>query len=335
MVSVIVPMRNEERHITECVSSLLDQTYPSEEYEIVIVDGNSSDRSSQLVLQMSHRQRPIRMLSNPAIIVPISLNLGIRNARGDIVIRADAHTVYPTNYVQDCVRYLRETGADNVGGPVITTPANSTLSARMAAAVLSNRFGVGNSHFRTGADEGYVDTVPFGTFRRQLFDRIGFFNESLARNQDNEMNARIRRAGGKIFQTPALTTRYFAPETFSMLIAQTYRNCRWHLFTMQQTFFAMSVRHLVPACFVSALIASIALTPIWSSARLALGLILGIYLAAAAYFSFGGSRGLELRLKVRLPFAFFIFHLSYGLGTLAGLPLLFRRRECESKAAMA
>lgn len=335
MVSVIVPMRNEERHITECVSSLLDQTYPPEEYEILIVDGNSSDRSSQLILEMSNSKRPIRMLSNPAAIVPVSLNLGIRKARGDIIIRADAHTVYPRNYVQDCVRYLRQTGADNVGGPVITTPANSTFSARVTAAVLSNRFGVGNSHFRTGADEGYVDTVPFGTFRKQLFDQVGFFNEALERNQDNEMNARIRRAGGKIFQTPTLTTRYFAPETFLKLLVKTYRNCRWHFFTMQQTSFAMSARHLVPACFVSALIGLITLAPLWTFAAIALGLLLGTYLAAATYFAFIDSQTSELRMKLFLPFAFLMFHMSYGIGTLSGLLFLVHKQHSESEAAIA
>ena len=128
---------------------------------------------------------------------------------------------------------------------MITVPASNSFGARLVAAILSNRFGVGNSRFRTSMHEGYVDTVPFGAFRKQMFDKIGLFNEALVRNQDNELNARIRRAGGKIYQTPVLATHYFPPNTFAQLILQTYKNSRWHLFTMRQTGNALGIRHLL------------------------------------------------------------------------------------------
>src|SRR5262249_9758817 len=154
---------------------------------------------------------------------PAAMNIGIRAANGDIIIRADGHNFYPESYIETCVKYLNRTGADNVGGPWITVPANDNFGARLVAAILINPFVVGNSNFRIGVKEGFVETVPFGAFRRELFDRIGMFNEKLVRNQDNELNARIRQSGGKIYQTPALTTQYHPVARFRDLLRQTFR----------------------------------------------------------------------------------------------------------------
>jgi glycosyltransferase involved in cell wall biosynthesis len=323
-VSVIIPMRNEEHHIVGCLQSLLEQTYPAEGYELIVVDGESTDRSVELVRQLSESRPQVRLLSNPAAIVPSSMNMGIRSARGEIIVRADAHTLYPANYIENCVHYLETTGADNVGGPVITVAANQSLSARLVAAILSNRFGVGNSQFRTSMYEGYVDTVPFGTFRKQLFTRIGFFDESLVRNQDNELNARIRNAGGKIYQTPALSTQYFPPDTFGKLIRTTYKNSQWHLFTMRQTGTALGIRHFLPAFFLCGLAGLGALSFFSIAARIVLGLLLTIYLVAGAYFSLRAPRTVSWSVKALMPLAFLVFHLTYGLGVIVGLRFAFR-----------
>lgn len=302
----------------------MEQTYPAEGYELIVVDGKSTDRSVELVRQLSQSRPQVRLLSNPAAIVPSAMNLGIRSASGEIIVRADAHTVYPRNYIENCVYYLETTGADNVGGPIITVAANQTLGARLVAAILSNRFGVGDSQFRTSMHEGYVDTVPFGTFRKQLFTRIGFFDESLVRNQDNELNARIRRAGGKIYQTPVLSTQYFSPETLGKLIRQTYRNSQWHLFTMRQTANALGIRHFLPALFVCVLAVLVGLSFISTTARIALGLLLAIYLAGGTYFSSRVPRTVPVAVKALMPIAFLIFHLSYGLGVINGFRFAFR-----------
>jgi cellulose synthase/poly-beta-1,6-N-acetylglucosamine synthase-like glycosyltransferase len=323
-ISVVIPMRNEERHIVRCLHSLLEQTYPAEQYELIVVDGNSSDRSLELVCEMSQSEPPIRVLSNPGAIVPIAMNKGIHSARGEIIIRADAHTVYPPSYVENCVKYLEKTGADSVGGPLNTMPASRFFGAQLVAAVLSNRFGVGNSRFRTGKHEGYVDTVPFGAFRRHLFDRIGLFNETLVRNQDIELSARIRRAGGKIYQTPALGTEYFAVDTFAKLVVQTYKNNRWHFFTMRQTGNALGVRHLVPALFLGTVAVLLLLSLISTSARVALGLLSLLYFAAGLYFSLSAPRTVPLTVRIALPIAFLIFHMSYGFGTIVGLRFAVR-----------
>ena len=324
-VSVIIPMRNEEQYIVSCLKSLLEQTYPAEHYEMIVVDGMSSDRSVELVRELIQSTSRVRLMSNPAAIVPTGMNLGIRGASGEIIVRADAHTVYPPNYIENCVHYLETTGADNVGGPIVTVAANESLSAQLVAAVLSNRFGVGNSQFRTSMQEGYVDTVPFGTFRRQIFDQIGFFDESLVRNQDNEMNGRIRQSGGKIYQTPALSTRYFAPATFGKLVVQTYRNNKWHLFTLFQTRTAMGLRHFLPAFFLCTLAALSVLSFFSATSRIALGSLLAVYLCAAAYFSWRAPRNsIPIAAKLLMPIAFLTFHLAYGAGVVTGAAFAFR-----------
>ncbi|HEY6339362.1 MAG TPA: glycosyltransferase family 2 protein [Candidatus Sulfotelmatobacter sp.] len=322
-VSVIVPIRNEEKYIEACLTSLLAQTYPTELYEILAVDGRSSDRSREIVRRLESAASNVHCLDNPAATAPAGMNIGIRNSKGEVIIRADGHNFYPADYLENCVKCLRETGADNVGGPWRTVPASNAFGARLVAAILASPFGVGDSSFRTTAKEGYVETVPFGAFRRELFDRIGLFNENLVRNQDNELNARIRHAGGRIYQTPALTTEYHPVATFAGLLQQTFRTSQWHVFSMRQNIRAMGLRHLVPAFFVTTFLA---LSVAWLFAPLA-GLSLislaAIYLLIGLAVSLVKSRQHGISVLCVLPGAFWLFHLSYGLGTLVGLRYLF------------
>src|SRR6266571_747065 len=190
IVSIIIPVRNEEEYIRACLQSLVEQNYPASECEIIVVDGQSSDRTREIIEEIGERNSQVRCLDNPAGIVPTAMNIGIRAARGEVIIRADGHNVYPRDYAANCVKWLEETGAENVGGPWLTVAADDSFSARLLAAILSSPFGVGNSKFRTSREEGFVDTVPFGAFRREIFERIGMYNGKLVRNQDNELNAR-------------------------------------------------------------------------------------------------------------------------------------------------
>jgi glycosyltransferase involved in cell wall biosynthesis len=321
-VSVIIPIRNEEQYISACLKSLLYQTYPNKNYEILVIDGLSSDRSKDIVHEFQRTHPSVICLDNAAAIVPAAMNIGIRHARGDIIIRADGHNSYPRDYIQNCLNVLEETGADNVGGPWLTVPADDSFSARLVAAVLTNPFGVGDSQFRIGTKEGFVETVPFGAFRSELFDRIGMYNEKLVRNQDNDLNARIRQAGGKIYQTPALTTEYHPVAGFGKLLRQTLKTSQWHVFSMRQTFGSMGARHLAPALFVFLLATLLGLS--WTSvlARYALVLLLISYLLTGLYFviSRGQDRGFVIRCTL-LP-ACAAFHVAYGIGTFAGLRYL-------------
>jgi len=316
-VSVVVPIRNEEAYISACLNSLLKQTYPAVSYEVIVVDGRSSDRSREIVEGIRGAHANVRCLDNPAAIVPCGMNIGIRNSRGEIIIRADGHNVYPADYIENCVKYLEQTGADNVGGPWVTVPANESFGARLVAAVLTSPFGVGDSKFRIGSTEGYVETVPFGAFRRDLFDRVGMYNEKLVRNQDNELNARIREAGGKIYQAPALRTEYHPVAGFWKLLRVTFRTSQWHLFSIRENARAMGLRHLVPGLFVVAL-AALLLASFFSSHALfgVLALLLAYLLAGFVVAGLRTSYGPSIALA--MPFACLCFHVSYGLGTLAG-----------------
>ena len=322
-VSVIVPIRNEEKYIEACLRSLLAQTYPATLYEILVMDGRSSDRSKEIVHSIEAGASNVRSLDNPGATAPAGMNVGIRHSKGEVIIRADGHNFYPRDYIENCVKYLHKTGADNVGGPWRTVPAANSFSAHLVAAILTSPFGVGDSSFRTTAKEGYVETVPFGAFRRELFDRIGLFNEKLVRNQDNELNARIRQAGGRIYQTPALTTEYHPVATFAELLKQTFRNSQWHVFSMRQNIRAMGLRHLIPALFTAtclALCAAWLFTPLPAICVIAL---VAIYLLIGLAVSLSRSRQYGMVVACTLPIAFWLFHMTYGLGTMVGLKYLF------------
>jgi glycosyltransferase involved in cell wall biosynthesis len=318
-VSVIVPIRNEERYIGTCLQSLLEQTYPKTLYEILVVDGRSSDQSKKIVEEFARTNEIVRCLDNPEAIAPAAMNIGIRSAAGEIIIRADGHNFYPKDYVANCVKYLAETGADNVGGPWRTVPSDGSFGAKVVVAILTNPFGVGDSRFRTSMFEGFVETVPFGAFRRELFDRVGLFDEKLVRNQDNELNARIRSAGGKIFQTPALSTEYHPVATVSALLKQTFRTSQWHAFSVRRNTSSMSVRHFVPALFVVSLVTLLSAAQRIHAALIALGILVAMYLLLGIYFALQRRRESDLLVTCVMPPACFLFHLAYGFGTIAGL----------------
>jgi glycosyltransferase involved in cell wall biosynthesis len=322
-VSFIVPVRNEGDYIRACLQSLLDQDYPFDDYEIIVVDGQSSDRTPEIIEEMGRRNPRIRCLLNSAGIVPTAMNIGILAARGRVIIRADGHSVYPPDYAKNCVKYLKETGADNVGGPWVTVPANDSFSAQLVTAILSSPFGVGNSKFRTGREEGFVDTVPFGAFRREVFDRVGMYNEKLVRNQDNELNARIRKTGGRIYQTPALTTHYYPVKTFSDLLKYAFRTSRWHVFTLRENKYSMGLRHVTPAAFLILLLVLLTASFMGATARALLTATLGTYLLIGSYFSFRSTARGNYAIALVLPLAALCFHVAYGVGTLFGLSYLF------------
>lgn len=325
VVSVIIPMRNEERYIETCLRSLLQQDCELS-YEIIIVDGRSADRSLEIVRRMQDQHPNILLLDNPAGIVPTAMNLGIRSSRGKYIVRVDAHSSYPPHYVQSCVELLDSTQADNVGGYAVTLPASRSFGARLVAAVVTNPFGVGNSYFRTGAREGCVDTVPFGAFRKELFERIGLFDETLGRNEDNELNSRILKSGGKVYLSPRLAFSYFPANTLGRLLLQTYRSARWHLFTIRRQNGSMKIRHLVPATFTCVTAILIALS---FENRMFLPLLLSLmaaYFAAALYFVIKDSGHFPWTVKAAMPFALLAFHITYGVATFAGAPMLLVSR---------
>lgn len=318
-LSVIVPMRNEEDYIGACLSSLVQQTLPASQYEVVVVDGCSTDGSGRIVADIASRHECVRLIKNHSQDTPSGMNAGIQSTESEIVVIAGAHTIYPRDFLQNCVLWLNKTGAEVVGGPVETVIASETVGARIAALILSSRFGVGNSRFRTSTREGYVDSVPFGAYRRTVFEQVGLFNERLVRNQDNDMSARIRRAGGRIFLTPALSTKYIGASGFGDLISQAFRKSQWHLLTLRENIRSMGVRHLAPAGLVLVLL-SLGFASFESHiARYLLASLCLTYVGIGMLLAFDSAAKGPIILRLILPFASFPFHISYGLGTLVGI----------------
>lgn len=316
-------MRNESNYIRSCLDSLVNQTFPPEKYEIIVADGRSTDNSRELVSLYEQRSVLVQLLDNPSQNTPSGMNLGIRTASGRIIIIAGAHTIYPVDFVENCVLYLEKTGAEVVGGPVLTVPADESFGAKLVAAILSSPFGVGDSKFRTSSEEGFVETVPFGAFRREVFDRVGLYNEKLVRNQDNDLNARIRKAGGRIYQTPALTTNYHPVKTFGGLLKYAFRTSRWHAFTLRENRGSMGLRHIAPAAFLMLLLFLLPASFVNVYARASLTVILGLYLLTGLYFSARLNAKTNVALRLALPFGAFYFHLAYGAGVLSGISYLF------------
>jgi glycosyltransferase involved in cell wall biosynthesis len=319
-VSILIPCRNEERHIAACLDSIRGTAYPADRFEILVLDGLSDDRTRAILGDIAARDARIRVIDNPARIAPTGLNIGIRQARGDIIVRMDAHAVYPLDYVPLLVRALEETGADNVGGVLITVPPENTATARAIAIVMSHPLGVGNSYFRIGtAGRRWVDTVPFGCFRRDVFARVGVFDEEMARNQDDEFNFRLLRHGGRILLEPSVRANYYTRRTLRQLGLMFFQYGYYKPLVARKVGRVMTVRQLVPAAFVFGVAGAAALAPWWPVAAWAGTAVAGAYAALVAAAAMLRARPNGWRCAAVLLVAFPVVHFSYGLGFLRGL----------------
>ena len=329
-VSVIIPVRNEEKYIAGCMESIVSQTYSKACMEILLVDGLSDDGTRQIIKSYVDKYPYIRILDNDKRIPPTALNIGIRASKGDIIVRMDAHTKYDRDYITNCVEVLRQVVADNVGGPIVTMPGDDTVVARAIAVATSNSFGVGNSKFRTSQKAQYVDTVPFGAFRKQVFDRVGLFNERLIRNQDIELNARIRKAGGKIYLDPRIRSYYYNRTTLKSLWIQNFRNGMWNIFTHAVSGNPLSMRHYIPLFFVLCLIGGTCSLFFSPFGLFFLGPVILSHLFASLFFSVRLGLKHGRRLIVPLVAVFFTLHFSYGYGSFWGLLKVIGWRKQES-----
>jgi glycosyltransferase involved in cell wall biosynthesis len=325
-VSIVVPCRNERRHIARCLESILANDYPQERLEILVVDGMSDDGTPFIVEEYAARAGAIRLIPNSRQIVSSALNLGIGQARGEVILRMDAHCEYPSDYIPGLIGWLERTGADNVGGACVTRPANDSAIARAIALALSHPFGVGNSHFRLGvAEPRLVDTVPFGCFRRGLFERIGLFDEELVRNQDDELNFRILRAGGRVLLVPGIVSQYYARESFGKLAAMYYQYGYFKPLVAYKVGRIMTVRQLVPPVLTVAIVLG-GIFALWAAPVLVgMAGLLGAYGAAALLCALGVVPRQGLACSAALLVAFPVLHFSYGVGFLLGAAALLRR----------
>jgi len=326
MISVIIPVRNEARFIGRCLHSVFSADPVPGGMEVLVVDGMSNDGTREILTDWCRKQPTLRVLDNPKHVVPTAMNIGIRAARGKWIIRLDAHSEYLANYLSLCLETSQRTGADNVGGDVITLSRNKDLQGKLVQALTTHPFGVGNSGFRIRASEGPADTVPYGCYRQEVFERIGLYDERLVRNQDYELNRRLLKSGGSIWRNPEIQVRYYNQGSVKGLLQQSWVTGQWNPWMWYIAPYSFAWRHAVPLAFVGFLAASLSslLSPQVGIAAFAL--ILVPYFILAFFSSLQQSSHHGGWMLPLLPFLFLIYHLSYGLGGLWGICRLLVKR---------
>ena len=319
-VTIIIPVYNEEKYISDCLASVINFTYPKDKLEVFVVDGNSTDKTKEIVKEIIKNNTYIKLLDNSNKKVPISMNIAINKAVGEYIIRLDAHAEYPSNYVSELISSAIQFNTDNIGAVCLTDVKVKNKKSLSIKEVLANKFGVGDSMFRIGVDKHIeVDTVPFGCFKKDVFNKYGKYDERLIRNQDIELNKRIKEGGGKILLIPNVSCTYFARENFKNLAKNNYENGKWNLLTVFYTknIKSLSFRHFVPMFFVLGL-----LFPVLMSFFYFPFIYLSVFVFVTYILSVGIiSAGLVNKNNSYffLVFSFLTLHFSYGIGSIVGL----------------
>jgi glycosyltransferase involved in cell wall biosynthesis len=319
-ISIIIPTLNEEKYIKSCIDSILDSTYDKDNMEILIIDGMSSDKTREIIHSYIQKYNFIKLIDNVKKIVPVAMNIGIKQAKGEYIVRLDAHALYPKDYFSKLIKWHKKLDADNLGAIIKTKVKNNTSKANSIAKVLSCKFGVGNSDFRVGVDEPKeVDTVPFGCYKKDVFEKYGLYDERLVRNQDIELNRRIISKKGKVYLVPDIECVYYAREEFKQLAKNNFANGKWNILTAfyTKTLSSLSLRHFIPLMFVLSLILPI------------LGAVFYPKLIYISLLSLISYIGLVIIISIKLNdkntkliyliWSFIVLHISYGVGSLVGL----------------
>lgn len=317
IVSVIIPVYNEERYIRRFLTSVINQSFSKEKMEIFIIDGCSTDNTMNIVREFDLQYPNLFVcLKNEYHTVPFALNMGISHAKGKYIIRMDAHAEFPPEYIQRCVDYLSTKNYDNVGGHLVTV--GEGFIGETIAMLFSSKFGVGSCQFRTGNQNGFVETVPYGAFPKELFNRIGKFNTHLTRTQDLEMNLRIKKNGGKVFLAKDIYSKYYCRSSLKKMIKYALTNGYWSIKKNHVCAGLITIRHLVPLIFLSSIIIFSILFFIHPFFQWMLILELSVYFLLDLYFTYQKTFH-SIRQFPLLFLLFPIFHLSYGCGALTGL----------------
>lgn len=318
-VSVIVPCYNEQGTIRLLLSALVQQNYPLHDMEVIIADGLSTDGTREEIRAFASENPElcIRVIDNEKRNIPAALNYAIDNAKGKYIIRLDAHSMPDKQYIRESVRALEMHLGDNIGGVWEIRPGAKNLWARSIAIAASHPLGVGDARYRYTDRAGYVDTVPFGAFRRDLIDRIGPFNETLLTNEDYEFNTRIRQEGGKVWLDPAIRSIYFARPSISALARQYWRYGYWKAKMLKRYPGSVRWRQVLPPLYVLSLISLGILSIFFTPARWILGFLLFTYLLFLMITGFFASlKNRDIAVLLGFPVAVATMHLVWGSGFL-------------------
>ena len=318
MITVIIPCRNEEKFIAQCLDSMINQDF--KDVEILVVDGMSEDNTKNIIQKYSIKFPFIKLLSNPKKITPCAMNIGIKNAKGNIIMKIDAHAIYPKDFISKSVNYLKNYKIDGVGGMVELVPLTNTLFAKPIVFALSNKFGSASS-FKTGIKKPILaDTVAFGCFKKEVFEKVGFYDENMERSQDIEFNLRLKRAGGKILLAPDIICYYYPKSKLGDFFWHNIKDGIWATYPLKYTKTSLAFRHYIPLFFVSGLIGTL-LLGVFLPISLSLFLfIISLYFLTSFYFSAKiAIKEKDIRFLYLMPVSFAVRHFGYGLGSIWGL----------------
>lgn len=335
-VSVVMPTRNEAGTVVHAISSLLCQQTDDFDLEILVVDGCSTDGAAAILADLARREPRVRVLQNPHRTTPHGMNIGLKAASGAYIAIVGSHATYDPDYIATCLRELRRHHAVGCSGRVVVRPANSSRVAQLVSWTFTSRFASSSGSFRT-AREGYVDSIPYPVFEKAAVREIGGYNERLVRNQDNDLNARLRGAGHNLYLTYATKSVYRAPPRVRDLLRYAFRNGYWNALTLRENPRALSPRHLVPLLFVGGLLVLVVGGTV--GAALDGGRRAWLWLAPAGgvlalHLFIGGVTAVHIGVTSRrlsaslMPVIILAFHLSYGFGSLVAA--IGRRSPSES-----
>ena len=333
IVSVIIPCYNEEKTIGKTLQAIYQQTYPVTDMEVLIADGFSTDKTRESIKQFaySHKDLLINILDNDQHRIPTGLNVAIREATGEYIVRMDAHSEPNARYIEKTIALLKEGKAANVGGVWKIVPSATHWISKSIAAAASHPLGVGDAFYRFAREGRYVDTVPFGGFQRSLIDKIGYFDETLLSNEDYEFNTRIRQSGGKIWLDPDIQSNYYARENLQQLAAQYWRYGYWKLQMLRRYPTTIKVRQALPPIFVLSLLFLLLLSIFWIPARILLAIEVFLYFLVLLVGSFKGAKQKnQWFLLFGMPLAIMIMHIVWGSAFLFSALTLFRGRKAIS-----
>jgi len=317
-VSIIMPIRNEAGFIERAIRSILENDYPPDKMEILVVDGMSNDGTREIVERLREQDSRVSLYNNEQKIVPTAMNIGIANTKGRVIIRVDGHVVVAEDFIKESVRQLQNhPEAWCVGGSIETV--SSTYIGKAIASAMSTPISVGNAMFRLGNYEGFVDTIAFGAYWRWVFDKIGLFDEELVRNQDDEFNLRIILAGGKIWMSKSIRSTYFSRGSLSKLWKQYFQYGFWRIRTLQKHYRPGAVRRFVPLLFVLSFIILISAGFFWYGFWWLLFIELTLYVIGLVYGSVDVGRKSGWQYAPLAPVVFAILHFGYGIGSLWGV----------------
>jgi glycosyltransferase involved in cell wall biosynthesis len=325
-ISVVVPCRNERSHIESCLESILHQEEPDGGFEVIVVDALSDDGTRELLEDFARAEPRLRIINNPAQVTPCAFNLGIAHARGGFIAIMGAHNSYGPDYLRQCLAIARETGADNVGGSMMAV-GSSPIQTAIALAHHS-RFSCGGARWHNIAYEGEVDTLFGGFYRREVFARLGGFDESLVRNQDDEFNLRLRRSGGRIWHSPLIRSWYHPRADLAALFGQYIQYGYWKVRVIQKHRLPASWRHLIPGLFVLALITLPVIgLLLWRPFLWLWFGMIALYAGTVVAVSLAVARRHGWRYLAFLPSIFPAYHIGYGWGFLLGIIDFFLLRR--------